>query len=121
MIRTLIFLLLVGLLGLGAAWLADRPGDILVNWQGYRIETSLGVGLAGLALVALAFMLLWTLARFIFRIPALLAFAARGRRQSKGYAALSRGLVAVGAGHVQDARQQAREAQRLLGSVEPAF
>ena len=116
MIRTLIFLLFVGLLGLGAAWLADRPGDILVNWQGYRIETSLGVGLAGLALVALAFMLLWTLARFIFRIPALLAFAARGRRQSKGYAALSRGLVAVGAGHVQDARQQAREAQRLLGN-----
>ena len=26
------------------AWIADRPGDILLTWQGYRVETSLMVG-----------------------------------------------------------------------------
>ena len=117
MLRTLFFLLLIGLVALGAAWLVERPGDIVISWQGYRIETSLAVALAGVALLTLALMLLWTLTRFIFRLPGLLTFAARGRRQAKGYAALSRGLVAVGAGEVQDARAHAREAERLLGKA----
>ena len=43
MIRVVIFLVLVGLLALGAAWLADRPGDVVVTWQGLRIETSVMV------------------------------------------------------------------------------
>ena len=31
---------------LGLSWLADRPGEIALTWQGLRIETSLLVGLA---------------------------------------------------------------------------
>ena len=43
MIRVVLFLIVVGALALGAAWLADRPGDVVVTWQGLRIETSLMV------------------------------------------------------------------------------
>ena len=34
MIRVVFFLIVVGVLALGAAWLADRPGDVVVIWQG---------------------------------------------------------------------------------------
>ena len=115
MIRALIFLLLVGIVAAGATWLADRPGDVAINWQGYRIETSLGVAIAAAVVFALAVMALWTLLRFVFRVPALLSFAARARRHRKGLGALSRGLVAVGAGSAQAAREHAGEAERLLG------
>ncbi len=61
MIRVVIFLILVGLLALGAAWLADRPGDVVVTWQGMHIETSVMVLAAGLLVAVAALMLLWTL------------------------------------------------------------
>ena len=43
MIRVLLFLALVALLAFGVVWIADRPGDVAITWQGYRIETSVMV------------------------------------------------------------------------------
>ena len=43
MIRIVLFLIIVGALSLGVAWLADRPGDVVIVWQGLRIKTSLMV------------------------------------------------------------------------------
>ncbi len=48
MTRVVLFLIVVGALSLGVAWLADRPGDVVIVWQGLRIETSLMVLGAGL-------------------------------------------------------------------------
>ena len=63
MIRIVLFLLVIGALSLGAAWLADRPGDVVIIWQGLRIKTSVMVLGAGL-LVALAVLLaIWSLIR----------------------------------------------------------
>ena len=68
MIRVVFFLLVVGALALGAAWLADRPGDVVVTWQGMRIETSLMVLVAAIlaAMAVLAF--IWTLASRDFQL-----------------------------------------------------
>lgn len=115
MLRTLLFFLLLGLAALGIAWIADRPGDIAVNWQGYHVETSLGVALAALAALVIVLMLLWALLRLLFRLPAIIRSRTQARRQRKGYGALSAGLVAVGAGSVATALSQARDARRLLG------
>ena len=56
MIRIILFLIVVGALSLGVAWFADRPGDVVVTWQGMRIETSLMVMAAAVlaAMVVLA-------------------------------------------------------------------
>ena len=43
MIRILFFLLVVFALGLGFAWLADRPGDMVVTLDGYQYQVSLMV------------------------------------------------------------------------------
>ena len=43
MIRILFFLAVVFALGLGFAWLADRPGDMVVTFDGYQYQVSLMV------------------------------------------------------------------------------
>jgi len=32
MIRVVIYLVLVALVALGAVWLADRPGEVVITW-----------------------------------------------------------------------------------------
>ena len=34
MYRIILFLLLIALVALGAAWLADQPGDVMFPWNG---------------------------------------------------------------------------------------
>jgi len=113
MIRLVLFLIVVGALALGAAWLADRPGDVVVTWQGLRIETSLIV-LGGAVLVAMAFVaLIWSILRGIVRSPLTLKRHLSHRRGERAYEAISRGLVAVGAGDLAAARKHTAEATRL--------
>ncbi len=114
MIRVLFFLFILIALALSEAWLIERPGEIVLTWQGYRVETSVLVGLAAVVAAAAALFVLWSLLRYTFRIPSLMTIATRSRRRDKGYAALSRGMVAVGAGDVQLARKSAAEAQKYL-------
>src|ERR1700720_946754 len=98
MIRVVFFLIVVGVLALGAAWLADRPGNVVVTWQGFRIETSLMVMTAA-AVAALAVLLIvWSIVRAVVRSPTVLAKRRRERRGERAYAAISNGLIAVGSG-----------------------
>lgn len=113
MIRVILFLVLVGVAALGAAWLADRPGDVTITWLGWHIETSVMVLTAGVAAVAIVAVLLWSLVRMILRSPDLVAMFLRNRRGARGYQAVSKGLVAIGSGDVQAARRHAQEAQRF--------
>lgn len=115
MLRIVGFILLVGLIGLGAGWLADRPGDVAVVWQGYRIETSVVVALAAFVATTLALALVWAVIRYVFGLPAALSLSSRTRRHAKGVTSVSRGLVAVGTGDALSARRHAAEAERLLG------
>jgi HemY protein len=113
MIRVVIFLLAATVLAAGGVWFADRPGDVAITWMGYRIETSVMV--AALALVALValLMLLWTIVRGILRSPEQVSLFFRHRRAVKGYLAITRGLIAVGAGDLRIARKAADDAARL--------
>jgi HemY protein len=114
MIRVVLFLIVVGVLALGEAWLADRPGDVIVTWQGFRIETSLMVMTAA-ALATLAVLaIVWSIVRAIVRSPAVLAKRQRDRRGARAYAAISNGLIAIGSGDIDAARKLAADANRLV-------
>ena len=43
MIRIVAFLILIALLALGAAWVADQTGDVVLNWGPWRIAMTLPV------------------------------------------------------------------------------
>jgi HemY protein len=113
MIRVILFLALVALIALGAAWIADRPGDVAITWQGYRIETSVTVAAVGIVVLIVVALLLWSLIRTILRFPDLVAMALGHRRGVRGYLAISRGLVAIGAGDGKAAQKFAEEAERI--------
>jgi HemY protein len=113
MIRVVLFLVSVAIIAVGFVWVADRPGDVAITWMGYRIETSLMVAALALAALVLAIMLVWAILRGILRSPEQVSLFFRHRRAMKGYLAISRGLIAIGAGDLRIARKSASEATRL--------
>lgn len=118
MIRVALFLIVVGALSLGAAWLADRPGDVVVTWQGLRVETSLMVTAAALLTTLAVLLIAWGIVRAILRSPIVLKNFLRNRRGERAYTAISNGLVAVGSGDVAAARKFTTEVNRIA-SGEP--
>jgi HemY protein len=113
MIRVVLFLVAVGLAAVGFAWLADRPGDVVLTWQGMRIETSLMV-MAMAVLVAMAALLfVWTVLRAIMRSPTMLGNHVRNRRGARAYEAMSHGLIAIGSGDIAAAQKHAATVNKL--------
>lgn len=114
MVRLFTYIALVGALVGGAVWLADRPGEVVIRWQGWRIDTTVPV----LALILLAAMAsTGTLLRFaglVLGAPGRFLAARRARRTREGYRALSDGLAAVAAGDRQQAKALAKRADTLL-------
>jgi HemY protein len=113
MIRVVVFLITVGVLALGAAWLADRPGEVIVTWEGFRSKTSLMVMAAALLVAVAVLMTVWSIVRAIVRSPSVLAKRQRERRGARAYAAISNGLIAVGSGDIDAARKLSADANRL--------
>ncbi|MGW9330122.1 heme biosynthesis HemY N-terminal domain-containing protein [Bosea sp. NPDC055594] len=116
MVRVLTYLLVIAALAAGAVWLADRPGEVSVLWQGYRIETSVAIAAIGVILLAFLALVVWAVLRFVLGLPSAFSFASRSRRRARGFEAVSRGMVAIGAGdpiaagrHAHDARKFAAE------------
>ena len=110
MIRILLFLVVVFGLGLGFAWLADRPGEMVVTFNGYQYQVSLMV-----AAVA-AVMILWWLVKSVWNSPYTISRYFRVRRRDRGYQALSTGMIAAGAGDGALARKKTREAAKLISA-----
>jgi HemY protein len=115
-IRIVFFLLLVTVVALGATWIADRPGELVLTWQGYRVTTSVTVALVLLAALLVFTIFVWSLFRFVVSAPGNVSLFFRERREERGWRALSRGMIAVGSGNLQLARNSASEAQKILGA-----
>ena len=114
MFRAFWFLLLLAAFSLGAALLADNPGQMSMQWLGYKIETSVGILFA--ALFVLSFLLasalrIWS---FLRRAPRRIDRARQDWRRQRGYKALTQGMVAVAAGDAVEARRLSRKAEALL-------
>ena len=114
MIRVIVFLAAAGFIALGVVWLADRPGQIAITWLGYRADTSVMVAVIAIVAVALVAIILWSLARFLLRSPKLFSLAWRARKRRRGYDAVSRGLIAIGAGDARAAQRYAANAEKAL-------
>lgn len=113
--RALFFLALLCLAAYGAVWLANHPETVSLTWGGQEYTVSLTVAVLGfLAALLVVGALLWFL-RALVTLPATASRASRRRRHERGQTAITRGIVAVGAGDLAAARRYAAEAERLLG------
>jgi len=113
MIRVIIYLAAIGALAAAAVWFADRPGDVVITWQGSHIETYVSVLAIAAVVVALVAIFAWSILRGLIRTPARIRLNRRARRGRRGYLAVSRGLIAVGSGDARTAKRFADEARRI--------
>lgn len=116
MIRILLFLAVVFALGLGFAWLADRPGEMVVTFSGYQYQVSLMVAAVAVVAVVAAGMIVWWLLKALWNSPYTISRYFRVRRRDRGYQALSTGMIAAGAGDGALARKKTKEAAKLIRS-----
>ena len=54
---------------LGAVWLAERPGTLTAEWQGWRLDTNVGVVLIAIVVLILVGIAAWLLYRWIVGAP----------------------------------------------------
>lgn len=113
MIRIVLFLVSLAVIAAGVGWIADRPGEVAINWMGYRIETSIMVAIFAIAGIVIVLMAAWWIISAIVHSPEYASLFFKHRRAAKGYLAVTRGLIAIGAGDLRVARKSADEAARL--------
>lgn len=114
MLRLVIFLIAVLAIASGLAWLADRPGQLLINWQGREIETSVFHAVVILAALVALVVFSWSLLRQMWNSPATVGQFINKRRQRRGLDAISSGMIAIGAGDRANATRYAVQARKSL-------
>ncbi len=114
MIRVILFFAFIGLAAFGLGWLAENPGGVTLVWGAKQYDVSLITGFGVVLALAIIIAFLWGIIRFVFRLPSLMSLAAKARRREKGLNALTRGMLAVGAGDARAAGKHTAEAHRLL-------
>ncbi|WP_342640391.1 heme biosynthesis protein HemY [Rhodoligotrophos ferricapiens] len=106
--------IIIALIAAGIAWLADRPGTLSLVWLGYHIQMPVVAALFCLLAIMAAIGLLWAVLRRVLFAPAAVSHFFGHRKHRKGQRALSRGIVAIGAGDLAGARRHAQIAARNL-------
>ncbi len=111
MIRTLGYIIAFAILAVVSVWLAGHSQPVTLKLFNYRLDTSLGMLLGIVAILAMVASRLWV---FITRAPAKIVRAHNEARRQRGYKALTRGMVAVAAGDSVEAGRQVKRADVLL-------
>lgn len=114
MLRLALFVVAVGLATIVLSRFVDQPGALTVQWLGYQVETSVFAATVVLTGLITALLLVWSLVRYLVTRPGAIRELMRRKREKRGLDALSRGLVAVGAGDKGHARKYAAEAYKLM-------
>ena len=114
MMRAALVVVVLGVVGFAAAWLAEYPGIVAIDWGEWRIESSVGVAIGAVLLFAILVALLYRFWRWMRTAPRRLRAAHEAERRRQGYRALTRGMVAVAAGDAEESSRLAKRAESLL-------
>ena len=114
MIKAVWFLIVLALLTVAAALIAESPGAVSLNWLGYQVETSVGVLIAAVTILSVLLATIFRIWSFIRRSPGRVVRSRREWRRRRGYKALTQGMVAVAAGDGTEAKRLSKKAENLL-------
>ena len=114
MFRIFFFILIIGALSFGLSLVADMDGKLIIQWPGGEIQPTLMQAVIVFAGLVLLVMLGWSLFRMILTSPGALSRYFSRKKQEKGLAALSSGLIAIGAGDKSKAHRLADQARKAL-------
>jgi HemY protein len=114
MIRVILFLIAVLAVATGLSWLADRPGNVRVEWEGSVLDVSLFHAVVITTLLVGVSLVAWSILRQLWHSPAALGNLMNRRRTKRGLEALSAGMIAVGSGDRANAMKYAIAARKTL-------
>ncbi len=108
--RTILFFVVLAFAGLVVAWAGSHLGPVTVRLDAREYDVDPALVFSAVVLVIVAVLVFTNLAEMPRRVR-----KARGeRRRERGLTAITRGMVAVAAGDIPEARRNARTADRLL-------
>lgn len=116
--RAVTYFILIAIMGMGAAWIADQPGEVTLTWLGREITMDVVVAAGLVVVIVIVIILFISLVKLIMGGPQAFTDFLSVRRERSGYSALSSGMLAVGSGNVKLAAKHAAQANKLL-SDEP--
>jgi len=115
--RRILALLVIAVVVVGAVFIAGHPGHVEIVWQGWQVDTSVGVVVSAVALIVVAASVLVLFGAALRRVPQHMQRRRAARRRSAGEAALTAGVVALASGQPSAARLAAQRAAALLATV----
>ena len=114
MLKAIRFLVFIIILSFLASMLADSPGEVSLEWLGYKVDTSVAILIFVTVLFGIILTFFYNTWINLKKAPNRLFKIRRDRRRERGYKALTQGMVAVAAGDAQEARRLAKKAEDLL-------
>ncbi len=117
MIRLLLFIALLIAASIATAWFIENDGSIVVEWMGYRIQTSVGfAALTGVIILAICTLVLESIL-WVRSLPERYQRKRREKQRERGISALTEGFAAIAAGDAKNARRLSSKAESCLGSL----
>ena len=119
MFRALWFVVKLVLIVALVVWVAERPGNVRLDWvdlQGneFVINVQIGLFLAALIGVCLLSIMIYSVIKGFADFPKSFSNYKEIKAREKGYTALTKGLAAVAAGDTKAANKQAEKARKFL-------
>ena len=109
MIRATLFITVAAAFIFASVWLVERPGYVILTWEGWQVNTKVSVLIFTTILFLVVFCFLYRIWLGLKRTPAAIIQARQRQKRIRGYKALTQGMVAVAAGDATEARRQAQK------------
>ncbi|MEM6902394.1 MAG: heme biosynthesis HemY N-terminal domain-containing protein [Pseudomonadota bacterium] len=114
MIKILSYAIKIAILLAIGYWLIENPGTLTLDWQGYIVSAETPIIAVLVVLFVGAIALLYHLYRSLLAWPSRFGLGRGIKKRSRGYEALTKGLIAVAAGDGSMAVKQSAKARKLL-------
>ncbi len=113
MIRVLLALVTIVVIVAGTLLFAEHPGTVSLDWDGWQIDTSVGVAIALVLGIVLVLIVTWRVLGFVLSAPRRLLRQRSEDQRLRGFRDLTRGLVAIASG---DGKEAERHRLRALSA-----
>ncbi len=107
--------LLLASFSVAVLWFAEHPGQLELDWLGYRISVPIGLFFAGMVVLLLVTLPLLILLRRVLRLPFYWRERQRVSSYRKGLGAVTDALVALSIADAPEAVRQLKKAENQLG------
>ncbi len=103
MTKFLLFIAIISLLGSISGWIFDRPGKVIIEWQGWILETSVPILISSISIIVIVSILVIFFISWVYRRPSKILKHIQNKRKIRGIKALTEGLAAIAVGDIKKA------------------